>query len=202
MIIHNQVSENVIGIGTIIIGVNIIVSMNNIANVNHHKTKLMKNNQTAFGSSCFIVYEFNDFNRKADDLSLSHYNTCLSTHMIKRIKKFSSPKMRNREFVFTPKIEYKLVAESAERADKLREANQNSLTFPIWCCNHTLCSNLFRTTNGLIARPACVVTLNLIVRSDSVLTLTIPPTPRRASAFRPHPIASHAFLFGAGFLLN
>lgn len=42
------------------------------------------------------------------------------------IKKFSSPKMRNREFVFTPKIEYKLVAERSE-------ANQNSLTFPTWC---------------------------------------------------------------------
>ena len=41
--------------------------------------------------------------------------------------------MRNREFVFTPKIEYKLVAESSERADKLREANQNPLTFPTWC---------------------------------------------------------------------
>ena len=41
--------------------------------------------------------------------------------------------MRNRQFVFTPKIEYELVAESAERADKLREANQNSLTFPFWC---------------------------------------------------------------------
>ena len=41
--------------------------------------------------------------------------------------------MRNREFVFTPKIEYKLVAKSAERADKLHEANQNSLTFPFWC---------------------------------------------------------------------
>ena len=34
--------------------------------------------------------------------------------------------LRNREFVFTPKIEYKLVAERSE-------ANQNSLTFPIWC---------------------------------------------------------------------
>ena len=34
--------------------------------------------------------------------------------------------MRNREFVFTPKIEYKLVAERSE-------ANQNSLTFPTWC---------------------------------------------------------------------
>ena len=42
------------------------------------------------------------------------------------IKKFSSPKMRNREFVFTPKIEYQLVAEQSE-------ANQNSLTFPFWC---------------------------------------------------------------------
>ena len=34
--------------------------------------------------------------------------------------------MRNRQFVFTPKIEYKLVAERSE-------ANQNSLTFPTWC---------------------------------------------------------------------
>ena len=34
--------------------------------------------------------------------------------------------MRNREFVFTPKIEYQLVAERSE-------ANQNSLQFPIWC---------------------------------------------------------------------
>ncbi len=34
--------------------------------------------------------------------------------------------LRNREFVFTPKIEYKLVAERGE-------ANQNSLTFPFWC---------------------------------------------------------------------
>ena len=33
--------------------------------------------------------------------------------------------LRNREFVFTPKIEYKLVAERSE-------ANQNSLTFPFW----------------------------------------------------------------------
>ena len=49
------------------------------------------------------------------------------------IKKFSSPKMQNRQFVFAPKIEYKLVAESLLRRDKLREANQNSLTFPTWC---------------------------------------------------------------------
>ena len=42
--------------------------------------------------------------------------------------------MRNREFVFTPKIEYKLVDESFDfTQDKLREANQNSLTFPFWC---------------------------------------------------------------------
>ena len=41
-------------------------------------------------------------------------------------KKFSSPKMRNREFVFAPKIEYQLVAERSE-------ANQSSLTFPFWC---------------------------------------------------------------------
>ena len=41
------------------------------------------------------------------------------------IKNFLSPK-RNRQFVFAPKIEYKLVAERSE-------ANQNSLTFPTWC---------------------------------------------------------------------
>ncbi len=34
--------------------------------------------------------------------------------------------LRNRQFVFTPKIEYELVAERSE-------ANQNSLTFPKWC---------------------------------------------------------------------
>ena len=45
--------------------------------------------------------------------------------------------MRNREFVFTPKIEYKLVAESRTRTssvrDKLREANRNRLQTPYWC---------------------------------------------------------------------
>src|SRR3990167_3249487 len=42
------------------------------------------------------------------------------------IKNFSSPKMRNREFVFTPKIEYELVAERSE-------ANHTCLQFPTWC---------------------------------------------------------------------
>ena len=49
-----------------------------------------------------------------------------SWNQIRMIKKFSSPKMRNRQFVFAPKIQYKLVAERSE-------ANQNSLTFPTWC---------------------------------------------------------------------
>src|SRR3989344_666679 len=43
-----------------------------------------------------------------------------------------APKMRNHQFFFTPKTEYELVAESLLRRDKLREANQNPLTFPIW----------------------------------------------------------------------
>ena len=34
--------------------------------------------------------------------------------------------MRNREFVFTPKIEYKLVAERSE-------ASLSNLQFPTWC---------------------------------------------------------------------
>src|SRR3972149_8379086 len=46
--------------------------------------------------------------------------------MVCMIKKFSSPKMRNGQFVFAPKIEYKLVAERSE-------ANLSNLQFPTWC---------------------------------------------------------------------
>ncbi len=49
--------------------------------------------------------------------------------------------MRNREFVFTPKIEYKLVAERSE-------ANQNSLTFPTWCSILELVRTHFAPTQG------------------------------------------------------
>ena len=42
--------------------------------------------------------------------------------------------MRNRQFVFTPKIEYELIAESFDfTQDKLREANRNRLQIPYWC---------------------------------------------------------------------
>ena len=37
--------------------------------------------------------------------------------------------MRNRQFVFAPKIEYKLVADPPVGG----EANQNRLIFPVWC---------------------------------------------------------------------
>ncbi|KKU10563.1 MAG: hypothetical protein UX65_C0001G0035 [Parcubacteria group bacterium GW2011_GWB1_46_8] len=42
------------------------------------------------------------------------------------IKKFSSPKMQNRQFIFTPKIQYNLVAERSE-------TNRNILQIPYWC---------------------------------------------------------------------
>ena len=54
--------------------------------------------------------------------------------------------MRNREFVFTPKIEYELVAESLLRRDKLREANQNRLQFPTWCSGGDSNSQALRHT--------------------------------------------------------
>ncbi|KKQ23214.1 MAG: Recombinase [Candidatus Wolfebacteria bacterium GW2011_GWC1_37_10] len=38
--------------------------------------------------------------------------------------------LQNRQFIFAPKIQYKLVAESFLRRDKLREANPSSLQFP------------------------------------------------------------------------
>jgi len=58
------------------------------------------------------------------------------------IKKFSSPK-----------IKYELVVESAERADKLREANQNSLTFPFWCNYMTKSEPFLNGTDGALRAP-------------------------------------------------
>ena|SRR3989344_404636 len=55
------------------------------------------------------------------------------------IKKFSSPKMQNRQFIFTPKIEYKLVAERSE-------ANPSNLQFPTWCRRRDLNSHDLRHT--------------------------------------------------------
>jgi len=49
--------------------------------------------------------------------------------------------MRNREFVFTPQIEYKLAAERSE-------ANQNSLTFPVWCSILELVRTHFAACDG------------------------------------------------------
>src|SRR3989344_2452430 len=82
-----------------------------------HFRPIRRNIFFSFGN-CFR-FGFSDYNSEFD---LSH-----------RIKNFLSPKMRNHEFVFIPKIEYQLVAESRQKRDKLREANQNSLTFPTWC---------------------------------------------------------------------
>ena len=55
---------------------------------------------------------------------LSSPNPSEMTTFLKNIG--SNHILRNREFVFTPKIEYELVAERSE-------ANQNSLQFPTWC---------------------------------------------------------------------
>ena len=54
------------------------------------------------------------------------------------------PILRNRQFVFTLKIEYKLVAERSE-------ANKNPLTFPIWCSRQE--SNLHRGYRKPISYP-------------------------------------------------
>ena len=51
--------------------------------------------------------------------------------------------MRNREFVFTPKIEYELVAERGE-------ANLSSLQFPTWCAGEEL--NLQALTGATTSR--------------------------------------------------
>src|SRR3989338_3456601 len=62
---------------------------------------------------------------------LSSPNPTAMTTFLKNIG--SNHILRNREFVFTPKIEYKLAAEQARMRDKLREANPSNLQFPMWC---------------------------------------------------------------------
>ena len=54
--------------------------------------------------------------------------------------------MRNRQFVFAPKIEYQLVAERGE-------ANQNSLQFPFWCSILELVRTHFSEKIPPLARP-------------------------------------------------
>ena len=49
--------------------------------------------------------------------------------------------MRNREFVFTPKIEYQLVAERSE-------ANLSNLQFPFWCSILKLVRTHFAACGG------------------------------------------------------
>jgi len=49
--------------------------------------------------------------------------------------------LRNREFVFTPKIEYELVAERSE-------ANRNRLQIPYWCCILELVRTHFAACGG------------------------------------------------------
>ena len=50
--------------------------------------------------------------------------------------------LQNRQFVFEPKIEYKLVADLACRQAGRSEADPSCLQFPYWCCNYTLRANL------------------------------------------------------------
>ncbi|KKW19768.1 MAG: hypothetical protein UY63_C0006G0010 [Parcubacteria group bacterium GW2011_GWA2_51_10] len=49
--------------------------------------------------------------------------------------------MQNRQFVFTPKIEYKLVAERSE-------ANLSYLQFPMWCRGGDLNSQALAGTSS------------------------------------------------------
>ena len=73
---------------------------------------------------------------------LSSPNPSEMTAFLKNIG--SNHILRNREFVFTPKIEYKLVAERGEAANQ-------SLTFPTWCTRQE--SNLYYKLRKLASYP-------------------------------------------------
>jgi len=70
---------------------------------------------------------------------LSSPNPTAMTTFLKNIG--SNHILRNREFVFTPKIEYELVAERSE-------ANQNRLIFPFWCSILELVRTHFAACGG------------------------------------------------------
>src|SRR3989344_3472497 len=97
-----------------------------------------------FGGILLQLYELR-FNRKHLPVIFFGRFSCIKYVFHRflglRIKKFSSPKMRNREFVFTPKIEYKLVAERSE-------ANLSNLQFPSWCSILELVRTHFAAAGG------------------------------------------------------
>ena len=95
------------------------------------------------------MYKINLLN----DMSTAYHNYLFDLRPL-MIKNFSFL-LRNRQFVFAPKIEYQLVAESLLRRDKLREVNQNSLTFPIWCLYCTKLAPISKTND--VARAERVV---------------------------------------------
>ena len=69
------------------------------------------------------------------------------------IKNFSSLKTLSHQFVFTPKTEYKLVADLPAGKAGRSEANLSNLQFPMWCCNYTLCANFFRAETERMNQP-------------------------------------------------
>ena len=77
---------------------------------------------------------------QASNLLFSPNPTAMTT-FLKNIG--SNHILRNREFVFTPKIEYKLVAERGE-------ANLSNLQFPTWCAGED--SNLHTITGSTTSR--------------------------------------------------
>ena len=91
------------------------------------------------------MYKINLLN----DMSTAYHNYLFDLRPL-MIKNFSFL-LRNRQFVFAPKIEYQLVAESLLRRDKLHEANQNRLQFPTWCPREE--SNLYHKLRKLAFYP-------------------------------------------------
>ncbi len=54
------------------------------------------------------------------------------------MKKFSFPKMQNRQLIFSPKIPYDLVADLPRRQAGRSEANLQNLQFPVmWRCGES-----------------------------------------------------------------
>src|SRR3990167_1611590 len=97
-----------------------------------------------FGGILLQLYELR-FNTQ--DLSVIFFSRFASVKYIFHsflgfmIKKFSSPKMQNRQFFFTPKIQYKLVAERSE-------ANLSNLRIPFWCSILKLVRTHFDAAGG------------------------------------------------------
>lgn len=88
------------------------------------RTKILADYQSSVLETYWISTKISK-KRESANYHQNNYDYENNYFLLHWIKKFSSPKMQNRQFIFAPKIQYKLIAERSE-------ANLSNLQFPTW----------------------------------------------------------------------